>query len=228
MEKKKIGILGTGMVGRAHAARLLELGHDVVMGTQDVEKTLAESKPDQMGNPAFSEWYKDHAGIKLMIFKEAIAHGDVVFGVLKGEVALDVLKGFAKDFTGKVLVDVANPLDFSKGMPPSLSVCNIDSLGEQIQKALPETKVVKAFNTTNAFLQVNPAQLGGGDHTLFICGEDVEAKAIVMSIAQAYGWKDIIDLGGIENARGMEMLLPIWLRLWGALKTPMFNYRVVR
>lgn len=228
MEKKKIGILGTGVVGRAHAARLLELGHDVVMGTQNVEKTLAESKPDQMGNPAFSVWHSDHTGIKLVTFSEAIAHGDIVFDVLKGEVALEVLTGFAKELASKVLIDVANPLDFSKGMPPTLTVCNTDSLGEQIQRALPDVKVVKAFNTCSAAIQVDPTQLKDGDHSLFVAGEDAAAKEVVTEIAKSYGWSDIIDLGGIETARGMEMFLPVWLRLWGALKTPMFNYKIVR
>ncbi len=228
MEKKKIGILGTGVVGRAHAVRLLELGHDVVMGTQDVEKTLAASEPDQMGNPAFSVWHKDYAGVKLVTFSEAAQRGEIILNVLKGEVALEVLKGLEKELSGKVLVDVANPLDFSKGMPPTLSVCNTDSLGEQIQRALPDVKVVKAFNTTNANVQVDPAQLQEGDHSLLIAGEDATAKAVVVEIAEGYGWNDIIDLGGIECARGMEMLLPVWLRLWGALKTPMFNYKIVR
>lgn len=228
MEKKNIGILGTGVVGRAHAARLVELGYEVIMGTQDVQKTMAQDKPDAMGNVPFPVWHKEHAAVRLETFQEAVGQSEIVFNVLKGDVAVEVLQGLAKELSGKILIDVTNPLDFSKGMPPTLFVCNTDSLGEQIQKALPDVKVVKAFNTCSAPVQVNPHELVGGDHSLFIAGEDVQAKAVVTEIAKSYGWQDIIDLGGIECARGMEMLLPVWLRLWGALKTPMFNYKIVR
>lgn len=216
------------MVGRAHAAKLAELGHEVVMGTQDVQKTLASVEKDAMGNPPFSEWHKEHKNIKLAPLAEAALVGEIIFDALKGEIALSVLKSLAKELDGKVLVDIANPLDFSKGMPPFLSVCNTDSLGEQIQSALPKTKVVKAFNTLNAYLQVDPKQLSSGDHDLFICGNDADAKAKVTEIAKSYGWQNIIDVGDITCARGTEMLLPIWLRLWGALKTPMFNFKIVK
>jgi predicted dinucleotide-binding enzyme len=228
MKTMNIGILGTGMVGRAHAAKLLELGHTVTMGTPDTDALLAETKPDQMGNPPFSEWHKQHSGVTVGTFTEAAQHGELIINALKGEVAVEVLKTLAEDLSGKVLIDLANPLDFSKGMPPSLFVCNTDSLGEQIQKALPNTKVVKVFNTLNAQLQVNPKLLAGGDHTLFVCGNDADAKASVMELGTSYDWKDIVDLGDITNARGMEMLLPLWLRLWGAFKDPMFQFKVVR
>lgn len=226
----KIAILGTGMVGRAHAAKLTELGHDVVLGTQDVEKTLTNTEKDAMGNPPFSEWHKEYGGIKLLTFSNAANHGEIVFDALRGEVAVSVLQTLESELSGKVLVDIANPLDFSKGMPPFLSVCNTDSLGEQVQNALPKTKVVKAFNTLNAYLQVDPKQLSGGEHDLFLCGNDAGAKAKVIEIAKSYGWneKNIIDIGDITTARGTEMLLPIWLRLWGALKTPMFNFKIIK
>lgn len=216
------------MVGRAHAARLVELGHTVVMGTRDVQKTLANTKPDEMGNPPFAAWHKDHANVQLATLAEAAEQGSIVFNVLRGDVAVEALKRLESHLRGKVLVDVANPLDFSKGMPPSLFVCNTDSLGEQIQRALPDTKVVKAFNTTNALLQVNPQQLAGGDHHLFVSGNNANAKATVSELARSYGWKHIIDLGDITTARGMEMMLPMWLRLWGSLQTPMFNYKIVK
>lgn len=222
----KIGILGTGMVGRAHAAKLVALGHTVLMGTQDVAKTRASTEKDAMGNPPFSEWYKEHAAIKLVTLSEAAREGEIVFDVLKGEIALPALTKLKEELAGKVLIDVANPLDFSKGMPPTLSICNTTSLGEEIQAALPETMVVKTFNTTNAYLQVDPGQLAEGEHHLFVSGNDVEAKAKAIAIAKSYGWTNIIDLGDITTARGTEMLLPIWLRLWGALKTPMFNFTI--
>jgi predicted dinucleotide-binding enzyme len=134
----------------------------------------------------------------------------------------------AATLVGHVLIDVANPLDFSKGMPPFLSVCNTDSLGEQIQRSFPGLKVVKALNTTNASVMANPSAVGGGDHTLFICGNDPEAKARVRDLVRTFGWSDVLDVGDITAARGTEMLLPLWLRLFGALQTPFFNFKVVR
>lgn len=224
----KIGVLGAGMVGRAHAAKLIELGHEIVIGTKDVAKTMTEDKPDAMGNPPFNVWHKDNNKVTLATFEEAAKHGEIIFEALHGAVAVEVLKTFEADLAGKILIDIANPLDFSKGMPPSLFVSNIDSLGEQIQKALPETKVVKTFNTINAMLQVNPQMLANGDHHIFMSGNDADAKVKVTEILKSYGWKNIIDLGDITTARGTEMLMPMWLRLWGTLKTPMFNYKIVK
>ena len=129
---------------------------------------------------------------------------------------------------GKVLVDVANPLDFSKGMPPTLTICNTDSLGEQIQRTFPAAKVVKALNTMNCFVMVNPA-LVPGDHNVFLCGDDADAKTLVTELlVDAFGWKrdNVLDLGGISAARGTEMLLPLWLRLWGALQNPNINFHI--
>lgn len=223
----KVAVLGTGVVGRSHAEKLLSLGHEVVIGTHDVEKTLANDKPDTMGNSPFSVWHKDHSGIKLVTFSEATAWGDIAFNALKGDASISVLTLVKDSISGKVLVDISNPLDFSNGFPPSLSVCNTDSLGEQIQKALPDTKVVKACNTTAAPLQVNPQMLAGGDHHMFLCGNDAEAKTKVTDILKSYGWINIIDMGDITNARGMEMILPIWVRLFGVLNNPMFNFKIV-
>lgn len=223
-----IAVLGTGVVGRSHAERLAGLGHRVTLGTQDVEKTLTETKPDMMGNPPFSVWHKDHKDVTLQTFSDATKAGELVINALRGDIAENVLVSVKTHLENKVLIDIANPLDFSKGFPPSLSVCNTDSLGEQIQRALPETRVVKIFNTVNASLQTNPAMLMNGDHTLFVAGNDADAKQEATRIAkEEYGWKHIIDLGDITNARGMEMMLPIWLRLFGALGTAMFNYKIV-
>lgn len=224
----KIAILGTGMVGKAHAAKLVELGHEVVMGTQDVAKTMASTAKDNMDNPPFSEWHKDHENIKLLTFTEAVAYGEIIYNALSGHVAVEVLTGLENGIATKILIDIANPLDFSKGMPPSLFVSNTDSLGEQIQKALPQAKVVKTLNTVNALLQVNPKNLAGGDHHIFISGNDESAKTQVTAILQSYGWKNIINLGNITTARGTEMFLPLWLRLWGSIGNPMFNIKVVK
>jgi predicted dinucleotide-binding enzyme len=133
-----------------------------------------------------------------------------------------------ENLNGKVLVDVSNPLDFSQGMPPTLSVSNTDSLGEQIQRRFVDTRVVKTLHTMNAYLMVDPAQLAGAEHTVFVCGDDAEAKAEVTELLRSFGWTDILDLGDISAARGTEMLMPIWLRLFGALQKPVFNYKIVR
>lgn len=224
----KVAILGTGMVGRAHAGKLASLGHEVFIGTKDVDATRASTETDAMGNVPFSAWEAEHKDVTLATFTDAAAHGEIVLNALRGDVSVQVLTSCADTLAGKVLVDIANPLDFSQGMPPSLSIVNTNSLGEEIQKALPNVKVVKAFNTLNAYLQVDPKNLADGAHSLFIAGNDAEAKAKVVELAKSYGWSDIIDLGDITNARGTEMILPIWLRLWGALQTPNFNIRVVR
>jgi 8-hydroxy-5-deazaflavin:NADPH oxidoreductase len=129
---------------------------------------------------------------------------------------------------GKILIDVSNPLDFSRGMPPTLWVSNTDSLGERIQRRFPEAKVVKTLHTMNAYVMVDPAQLAGADHTVFVSGDDAEAKAEVGELLRSFGWTDIIDLGDITSARGTEMLMPIWLRLFGALQKPVFNFKIVR
>lgn len=224
----KIAALGTGMVGRGHAEKLLELGHEVVIGTNDVAKTLAETEPDGMGNPPFSVWQKENQEVRLVSFQEAAIFGEIIFEALNGQVAVKVLKKLEKELEGKILIDIANPLDFSQGFPPTLSVSNNDSLGEQIQRALPKTKVVKTFNTMTAKVQVNPQILEDGNHTVFVSGNDAEAKERVIEILKSYGWKDIIDLGDITTARGTEMAMPFWLRLMGAIKSPIFNYKIVR
>jgi 8-hydroxy-5-deazaflavin:NADPH oxidoreductase len=145
-------------------------------------------------------------------------------------VSLDALRAAGdRNLEGKILIDAGNPLDFSKGMPPVLSVCNDDSLGEQIQRAFPRARVVKALNTVTAGLMVDPAAVAGGEHDLFICGDDADAKAQVTGwLREWFGWRHVIDVGPISAARGTEMLLPLWIRLMGALGTPMFNFRIVQ
>jgi 8-hydroxy-5-deazaflavin:NADPH oxidoreductase len=223
-----IGILGTGMVGRAHAAKLSSLGHKVIIGTQNVEQTLARNKPDIMGNPPFPVWHKEHQSVKLATFAETTEHGEIVLNALKGIYAVKTLTPLAASLTGKILIDITNPLDFSKGMPPSLFVSNTDSLGEQIQRALPKVKVVKTFNTVNAGLQTDPMNLADGNHVNFVCGNDPEAKShVIKKISEWYGWKNVLDLGDLTAARSMEMYLPLWLRLMMTLKTPLFSIQVV-
>lgn len=225
-----IGVLGTSMVGQTLSAKLADLGHTVMVGTRDVAQTLARTEPHPYGFPAFSVWYKDHLSVRIGTFADAARHGDVVLNATNGTGSLAALElAGAGNLSGKILIDIANPLDFSQGMPPALSVCNTDSLGEQIQRAFPEVKVVKALNTVTAFLMVDPGQVGGGDHTLFMCGNDAEAKAQVLGwLRDWFGWRDVIDLGAISNARGTEMYLPLWVRLFGVLQTGMFNVKIVK
>lgn len=224
----KIAVLGTGMVGQAIAGRLHEIGHSVVVGTRDPQATLARTEPDSMGNPPFSAWHSAHAGVELATFADAAGGANLVVNASSGAASLDVLgMAGAENLADKVLVDIANALDFSAGFPPTLSVKDTDSLGEQIQRAFPQAKVVKALNTLTASLMVEPTSLGESS-TVFVSGEDAAAKATVVEILESFGHDDVIDLGGIETARGTEMLLPIWLRLMGTLGTGHFNFKVVR
>ncbi len=226
----KIGVFGTSMVGQAISGKLAELGHDVMVGTRDVTRTQANTEPHPYGFPAFSTWQKEHSSVRLGTFADAAKHGEVLFNATNGTRSLDALKlAGESNLNGKILVDIANPLDFSKGNPPSLSVSNTDSLGEQIQRAYPNVKVVKTLNTVTAFLMVNPSLVANADHTLFVCGNDVDAKAQVTDWLKGwFGRKDVIDLGDITNARGTEQVLPIWVRLFGVFGTGMFNFKVVK
>lgn len=214
-----IAILGTGMVGSAIGSKLVQLGHKVKMGSRTAGNEKAVAWVNTEGSSASQGTFAD-----------AAAFGSLVFNCTSGTGTLEALKlAGAANLKGKILIDVSNPLDFSKGMPPSLSICNTDSLGERIQKDYPDAKVVKALNTTNAQVMVDPGRLAGGDHTLFMCGNDADAKAEVAGLLkQGFGWKDVLDLGDITAARGQEMILPLWLRIWGSLNTGSFNFKVVR
>jgi 8-hydroxy-5-deazaflavin:NADPH oxidoreductase len=225
----RFGILGTGVVGKTIAVRLDDLGHDVIVGTRNPEETLSRTDPDQYGNPPFGAWQEEHPEVRLGTFAEAAAHGDMVVNATAGAVSLEALEQAGEDnLNGKILIDIANPLDFSKGMPPTLLVSNTDSLGEQIQRRFPEAKVVKTLHTMNAYVMVDPAQLAATDHTVFVSGDDAEAKARVSELLRSFGWSDIIDLGDITTARGTEMVLPIWVRLFGVLQKPIYNFKIVR
>jgi 8-hydroxy-5-deazaflavin:NADPH oxidoreductase len=225
----RFGILGTGVVGKTIAVRLAGLGHDVIVGTRNPEETLSRTDPDQYGNPPFGAWQEEHPEVRLGTFAEAAAHGEMVVNATAGAVSLEALEQAGEDnLNGKILIDIANPLDFSKGMPPTLLVSNTDSLGEQIQRRFPEAKVVKTLHTMNAYLMVDPAQLAATDHTVFVSGDDAEAKARVSELLRSFGWSDIMDLGDITTARGTEMVLPIWVRLFGVLQKPIYNFKIVR
>lgn len=221
----KIGVLGSGVVGQTISAKLLERGEDVVLGTRSPDK-LDDKKG--MGS-SLKEWQARTNGKgRIATFADAAAHGDLVINATSGTASLEALKlAGEKNLSGKILIDIANPLDFSKGMPPSLTVSNTDSLGEQIQRAYPNVKVVKTLNTTNSGVMVDPASVAGGDHHLFVSGNDAAARAEVTRLLNTwFGWKNVIDLGDITTARGTEMLLPIWIRLMSVLGTPAFNFKI--
>lgn len=221
----KIGVLGTGMVGRAHCARLSELGHDVVMGTRDVVATRSRG-----GEAPFQQWSQKNTRVRLATFREAAEHGEVVLNATNGAGSLNALTmAGAENLDGKVIIDISNPPDLSGEALPSSCASGTDSLGERIQKSFPEAKVVKALNTVDASLQVNPKLLSGGDHCTFVSGNDPEARSRVASYLKGwYGWEQVVDLGDLTAARDAEMLIPMWLRLYETLGTSMFNFKVVR
>lgn len=226
----KIAVMGTGPVGQALAGKLAELGHEVTVGTRDPEATLARTEPGPMGNPPFKTWQEVHRRVALAAPAEASAGADLIVNATNGAGSIPMLEAAGEqNLAGKVLVDVANPLDFSQGMPPTLFVSNTDSLGEQIQRTFPDAKVVKTLNTVNCEVMVDPSRVPGA-HDVFVCGEDADAKRRVTELLESFGWpaERVRDLGGISSARGTEMYLPLWLRLWGVLGTGDFNLAVVR
>jgi predicted dinucleotide-binding enzyme len=225
----RVGVLGTGGVGQTLAAKIASLGHEVMMGTRDVQASLARTEAGWGAIP-LSEWSAQHPDVKLGTFAEAAAHAEVIFVATAGMGTLDALGAAgAENLQGKTLIDVANPLDFSRGMPPTLFVANDDSLAEQIQRAFPGANVVKTLNTVNSGVMVDPKQLAEGDHHMFVSGNDHRAKTEVTRILMEwFGWTNVIDLGDIAGARGQEMLLALWLRLSMALGTPVVNLKVVQ
>lgn len=214
-----IGILGTGMVGETLGTKLDSLGHRVKMGSRTANNEKAAAWVKKNGDNASQGTFAD-----------AAKFGEIIINCTKGEVSLSALKLAGEDnLKGKVIIDVSNPLDFSKGMPPTLTVSNTDSMGEQIQKNYPTAKVVKTFNTMSCLIMVNPRSLSGS-HVIFQCGNDSGAKDKVRDLLKSFGWSDdeIFDLGDITASRGCEMVLPLWLRIMGALKSGAFNFNIVR
>jgi predicted dinucleotide-binding enzyme len=213
----KIGVLGTGVVGTTIAGKLVSLGHEVKLGSRTASNEKAAAWVAKTGARASQGTFAD-----------AAAHGDIIFNCTLGDATFEVLNATgASTLEGKVLVDVSNPLDFSQGMPPTLSVFGRDSLGEQIQRAFPKARVVKALNTISANVMVDPSRVPG-EHATFVSGNDAEAKRQVTEILRGFGWKQVIDLGDITTARGTEAYLMLWLRMWGALGTADFNIAVVK
>lgn len=214
----RVGVLGTGMVGKSIATKLVSLDHEVMMGSRTAD------------NEAGAEWVAAAgSGASHGTFADAAAFGELLFNCTSGAASVEALSSAdAEDLVGKTLVDVANPLDFSQGMPPSLLVSNTDSLAERIQRAFPDARVVKALNTMNHEVMVDPAKVPGS-HNVFVCGNDESAKTKAVELLHSFGWPadDIVDLGDLSAARGTEAYLLLWLRLWGTFQTGHLNIKVV-
>ncbi len=214
----KIGVLGTGIVGNTIASKLVQLGHEVKMGSRTVN------------NPKATEWASVNGSKASQgTFADAATFGEIVFNCTAGSASLEALKLAGKEnLKGKLLIDLSNPLDFSHGMPPTFTVCNTDSIGEQIQRAFPDAKVVKALNTVNCNVMVNPS-LVHGDHDILVSGNDTNAKTKVNEIlTKWFGWKSVVDLGDISASRGMEMYVALWVRLLGVYQNPNFNIKIAK
>lgn len=213
------GILGSGMVGTTLGTKLVSLGHAVKMGSREAENEPAAKWVRQAGK-----------GASQGTFAEAAVFGEIVLVCLRGDVSLSVVKSVgASRLKGKIVIDISNPLDLSKGFPCPLvaELANTNSLGEEVQKALPHSLVVKTLNTVNCEVMVNPA-LAKGDSDLFISGNDPQAKGKVVDLLRSFGWKTVIDLGDITTARGTEMLMPVWMNMFRLFGTPHFNFKIVR
>ena len=204
------------MVGEALGRKFVQLGHQVRMGSRTASNEIA------------TQWARANVpNASHGIFAEAVGFGEMLFICLKGIAFLDVAQTVdPAAFAGKVLVDVSNPLDFSRGMPPSLSICNTNSLGEEVQKAVPLAKVVKTLNIVNCDVMVDPAR--GGHPSMLVCGNDAEAKGKVTTLLKTMGWRDIIDLGDITKSRGTEMLLPLWMNLFTLFGNANFGFKIVK
>ena len=229
----KISILGTGSVGQTIASKLIALGHEVMIGTRNIAEKLSSTARDGYGNPPFSEWHAANKAVKLGTLGDAGKFGEIIVNAVHGGSSINALKlAGAKNLSGKILIDIANPLDFSKGMPPSLisELSNTNSLGEEIQKTFPDLKVVKTLNTMWCGLMVNPKMIGDGRHVNYISGNDADAKTKVKSLLKQFGWEEeyLIDLGDITGARATEAVLPIWLRVMGVMKSGVFNFQIVK
>ena len=208
----QIAIVGSGDVGRFFGQAFAAAGHEVTLGTRDPEQTRARQ-----------EW----ADVDLPLAAYAELQGEVFLNATRGDGSLAALQAVGPALHGKVVIDASNPLDLSRGFPPSLFVSNTDSLAEQLQQALPEARLVKMFNTMAHEVMVDPAGLGQ-ESTIFVAGNDTAARQTAADLARELGWVDVLDLGDLTAARGLEMYIPLWLRIYGAVGRPLFNIKVIR
>jgi predicted dinucleotide-binding enzyme len=204
LAESRVGVLGSGEVGRRLAAGFGSRGHDVMIGSRDPAKG------------ELREWLSgDGAGIKAGTFTEVAAHGELLVLAVLGDAAEDAIaEAGAEHFSGKVVIDAMNPLDFSGGFPPKLSISGEDSLGERVQRALPDAKVVKAFNTIGNAYFVDP-RFSDGEPTMLIAGDDEAAKRTVGDVLADFGWSDVVDIGGIAGSRELEAICIVWVKIGG-------------
>ena len=225
----KIGILGTGIVGQTLGLKLDQLGHSVTLGTRDPTK-LDEQKGYDTDARTLHEWLAlTESRGSVCTFRDAAADADLVINATNGAHSVEVLRSAGEaHLDGKTLIDVSNPVDFSRGFPLTLFVKDTDSLGETLQREFPKAHVVKALNAVSADLMVNPTLVGNGDHTVFLSGNDVDAKARATGLLRELGWQDILDLGEISTARGPEMMFAIAHAAMRALSPAPIAFKVVR
>lgn len=214
----KVGIFGTGVVGRTLAAKFVSDGDsrrdafaEVMIGTRNVEETLAKSQADALGNPSFKEWQKNNPKVKLGTFADTAKFGEMIILATFGDAAKNAIDLAGKEnFAAKIVIDTTNPLDVSKGVPPGFTAAPGNSLGEQIQKHIPQAKVVKTFNTMSVHIVVSPKR-EEGDPVLLLAGNDESAKKYVGAIAKKWGWKDLVDFGDISESYWLETFAMIWI-----------------
>ncbi|MBB1243007.1 NAD(P)-binding domain-containing protein [Streptomyces durbertensis] len=235
----KIAVLGTGAGARCHIAALSALGHEVVVGTRDPHATSIRSAPDMTGTPPFPVFHAEHPEVGLTTFAEAADAAELVINGIDGANAVAALSRVPDDaLAGKTLVDYAVPYEYDPDVPhpwptpwgvmPRLTVCDTDSLAERIQRAHPDARVVKAFVTQEQETVVGPGEFGGGDHTMLIAGDHQGAKEQVTEVLHGYGWRDVLDLGDLHAARGMEMYAHLHCAIGLALGGRRFGVKIVR
>lgn len=226
----RIAVLGTGMVGRALAGRCAELGHEVVLGTRDPEATRRREATGLDGVRT-GDWLDEHPDVEPRAFAD-IGDTDLVINATAGNASIGALTTIGPDrLAGRVILDIGNRLSYDAEQGPTvLATATDESLAEQIQAAVPDARVVKSLNTMTATLMVDPTRIADGAHTVFVSGDDAGAKQVVSDLLRSFGWRDIVDLGGLPTARATEMLLPLWLATMSALQLPpdAFQFRVVR
>ncbi len=225
----KIGIFGTGDVGKTLSSALTQRGHEVMLGTREVRRKM-EEKPGGDDSVSFRDWLSKHKKVLVGSFAEAAAHGDLLMNATAGHASLEALATVRPaDLKAKILIDISNALGPWQSGEMEMFVVNTDSLAERIQRAHPSTLVVKALNTVTAHVMVNPAGLAGGDHDLFVAGNDPEARdRVARFLRDEFGWRTVLDLGDLTAARGLEMMIMVWLKIWAALGTADFNYKIAR
>ena len=215
----RIAVLGTGAVGTTLGSAFVASGHEVRMGSRTA------------GNEKAVAWVgATGAGASEGTFADAASWGELVVNATGGLVSVEALTAAgAENLAGKVLLDISNPLDFSEGFPPKVAQPDGRSLGELIAATFPDARVVKTLNTMNADVMVHPRSLPGS-HSVFVAGDSADAKAVAADLLRGFGWEpdEIVDVGGISAARGLELYLPLWLSLMGSFGTPDFNVSVVR